>query len=402
MPVVVDNNFSQDTYGTRTERLIAIQGNFASIQPELQAPAHIVTWAVDCFDVYSNLLAVSGLEMSESETATAVVAEKVAALEEAYQNIRYIGTSIYSDNLSVQNEYGFITEFPDSRDDMFRVVDKVVLAYDKHTDAGLTPLIPLTLITRLTNARGELETAIANQDSERFDARKAVNDASTRFVSDTKILNELKSWFYVMIGKEDPRITLIGMVNPGTVGGGKQIAAPQNLRYETDYMKVVWDAVENATSYSLEVSNDGLNFTELTTTTDPEFSYIPYDAHSWFRVRSRSANGYSEYSSTIDFWYYEPLPAPANFAAEIIPGHECRLSWEMVHSATTYRVYISDVAFGEPEGPFIPFLNTGQLEYTTTLTPGRRMYFKVTCFNPYQAESAFSNTAYVEVTGGTQ
>jgi hypothetical protein len=74
----------------------------------------------------------------------------------------------------------------------------------------------------------------------------------------------------------------------------------------------------------------------------------------------------------------------------------------MVHSATTYRVYISDVAFGEPEGPFIPFLNTGQLEYTTTLTPGRRMYFKVTCFNPYQAESAFSNTAYVEVTGGTQ
>jgi hypothetical protein len=103
----------------------------------------------------------------------------------------------------------------------------------------------------------------------------------------------------------------------------------------------------------------------------------------------------------MDFWYYDPLPAPANFAAEIIPGHECRLSWELVHSATTYRVYISDVAFGEPEGPFIPFLNTGQLEYTTSLTPGRRMYFKVTCFNPYQAESGFSNTAYVEVTGGT-
>jgi hypothetical protein len=120
MPVIVDNNFSQDTYGMRTERLIAIQGNFATIQTELQAPAHIETWAEDCFDVYSNLLAVSGLEMGESETATAIVAEKVTALNEAYQNVRYIGTSIYADNLKIQNEYGFITAFPDSRDDMFR------------------------------------------------------------------------------------------------------------------------------------------------------------------------------------------------------------------------------------------------------------------------------------------
>jgi hypothetical protein len=184
-------------------------------------------------------------------------------------------------------------------------------------------------------------------------------------------------------------------VSPGS------LTAPQNLRYETDYMKVVWDAVENATSYQLEVSTDGVNFTELTTTTDPEFGFIPYDAHTYYKCRARNSGGYGGYSTVMDFWYYDPLPAPQNFQAEIIPGHECRLSWEMVHSATTYRVYISDVAFGEPEGPFIPFLNTGQLEYTTTLTPGRRMYFKVTCFNPYQAESAFSNTSYVEVTGGT-
>jgi len=33
MPVIVDNNFSHDTYGIRAERLNAIQGNFALIQP---------------------------------------------------------------------------------------------------------------------------------------------------------------------------------------------------------------------------------------------------------------------------------------------------------------------------------------------------------------------------------
>ena len=47
MPIVVNNNFSQDTYGMRTERLIAIQGNFALIQPELSSPAHITNWEDD-------------------------------------------------------------------------------------------------------------------------------------------------------------------------------------------------------------------------------------------------------------------------------------------------------------------------------------------------------------------
>ena len=74
MPVVVDNVFSRDTYGMRAERLIAIQGNFASIQTELQAPAHIATWAVNCADIYNDLLATSELELNESEGATAIVA----------------------------------------------------------------------------------------------------------------------------------------------------------------------------------------------------------------------------------------------------------------------------------------------------------------------------------------
>jgi hypothetical protein len=248
------------------------------------------------------------------------------------------------------------------------------------------------LITSFYNAMYEQSQAVANRDNASKDRIEKANELFgllSRYCEIGKTI-----WYETNEAKYNDYI-IYTSVSPGS------LTAPQNLRYETDYMKVVWDAVENATSYQLEISTDGVNFTELTTITDPEFGYIPYDAHTYYKCRARNSGGYGGYSNIYDFWYYEPLPAPANFQAEIIPGHECRLSWEMVHSATTYRVYISDVAFGEPEGPFIPFLNTGQLEYTTTLTPGRRMYFKVTCFNPYQAESTFSNTSYVEVTGGT-
>ena len=306
MPVVVNNNFSQDTYGMRTERLIAIQENFDSVQPDLQAPAHIVAWAEDCYDVYSNLLAVSGLEMSESETATAIVAESVAALESAYQNVRYIGTSIYADNMKIQNEYSFNEEFPASRDDMFRRVDKVALAYDKHTDEGLTPLIPANLISRLATAASDLREALGNQDKERFEARRAVTDVSERFVADSKILNELKSWAYVMFGKNDDRLTLIGMVNPQSGGGGGSTtpvpAAPTNLVYNPAVPSITWDPVAGATSYEVQHKTDAATeWNIIYTGTDTNLLHADPDGDYVARVRGRSDGGFGEFSTELEY-----------------------------------------------------------------------------------------------------
>jgi len=197
---------------------------------------------------------------------------------------------------------------------------------------------------------------------------------------------------------DSPALTEYYLLYPEGPGPGP-ITAPANLRYNTQYLKVEWDAVANATSYQLDVSTDGVNFSELVTTSDPEFSYIPYDAHTFFRVRSRNANGFSDYSNIIDFWYYEPLPAPANFVAELIPGHQYKLSWDLVHSVTSYKIYISDVPFGEPESVFAPLYETSALEYTGAITAGRRYYFKITSNNNYEPESAYSSTEFVEVTG---
>lgn len=305
MPVILDNNFAKDTYGVRTERLIAIQGNFASIQPELQAPAHIESWAEDCFDVYSNLLAVSGLEMGESETATAIVAEKVDALMEAYQNVRYIGTSIYLNNQNIVNEYGFNEAFPEKRDDMFRRIDKVLLAYSKHTTEGLTPLIPSTLITRLTLVRDEMQTAIANQDKERFEARRAVTDASERFVSDTKYLIELKSWAYVMFGKQDDRLTLIGMVNPQSGSGSTPVPvppAPTNLIYHSEVPSITWDPVVGATSYEVQHKTDAATeWNIIYTGTDTNLLHADPPGEYNVRIRARNDGGFGEFSAILNY-----------------------------------------------------------------------------------------------------
>ena len=82
MPVVVDNNFSKDSYGMRSERLIAIQENLPTVQPDLQAPAAIVTWAATCHDVFLALWGDAQAEEGESKGATVIVDEKQLAMED--------------------------------------------------------------------------------------------------------------------------------------------------------------------------------------------------------------------------------------------------------------------------------------------------------------------------------
>jgi hypothetical protein len=50
------------------------------------------------------------------------------------------------------------------------------------------------------------------------------------------LLQELKSWWYIRLGKDDPRITLIGMVNPKKPGAKRKhkVSAPQTEKKEIE------------------------------------------------------------------------------------------------------------------------------------------------------------------------
>jgi hypothetical protein len=214
MDVIRNNNFTDDTYGTRVERLIAIEGNFASVQPFLQAPAHIADWAVDCQTVFSDVLATSGVEINFGESSTMTVVAKESILTEEYQKTRYLAYSIYKDLPDYFKDYGFDLAFPLRKVEKLNRVDNVLKTYARHSADGVTPLLPDLIISRLTDARNNYELAMNDQSEQKSIARHAVTLTSARFDSDTKMLIELKAWWYAMMGKSDPRITIIGMVNP--------------------------------------------------------------------------------------------------------------------------------------------------------------------------------------------
>ena len=399
MPVVVDNVFSKDTYGMRTERLIAIQTNFDLIQPDLSAPANIATWAEDCYDVYANLLALSQLEANESEGATVVVSEKEAALDEVYQYVKNMGLTIYKDMPKFIEDYGFEFTYPLRRDDKLACADKVILCYNRHVVALVTPLIPQVMITRLEDAKDEFKTAIGNQDKERSDARHAVANISEQFAKDTQKLNELKIWAYAMLGKQDPRMGLIGMVNPGTGGGGKVPAAPTNLQYDQITGRISWESTPEATSFKVMVAFESEEFLEIYSDVELETYYVPPSSPSSFilHVFARSSAGYGDFASlTVN---YDPPLQPPDYMSLTVTNPTLRtiaINWGDSVGANAYRLFHSAVALSAPQGEFSLVGEYSITSYNGTVNAATRNYFYVVAVKGEET-SAPSDVSYIDM-----
>ena len=298
MPIIVNNNFANDTYNVRSERLAAIQGNFASMQPDLQAPDYIETWAESCYDNFAQAWELSGLEDDQSQSATLDFNNKLDLMEEEYQNAKMLGTTIYRNNAKFLKDFGFDTKFPDLRGEKINKARKVLVTHQEHVDAAISPLIPQAVIDRLTDAVEDAEAARAAQDKERKEYQHANDELRELFDTDSGILNELKAWWFAVLGKKDGRITAIGMVNPDYSGSGSTPtpvpAAPTNLVYHSEVPSITWDPVVGATSYEVQHKEDSdTEWNIIYTGTDTNLLHA--DPPGEYNVRMRARKGYFSY-----------------------------------------------------------------------------------------------------------
>ena len=75
---------------------------------------------------------------------------------------------------------------------------------------------------------------------------------------------------------------------------------PTGLKYLIEQNTAVWDVVENATSYELQYSPDGSDWSEAYGGADNMVHYFPpQGGTAFFRCRARNANGFGEYSEVL-------------------------------------------------------------------------------------------------------
>jgi hypothetical protein len=190
------------------------------------------------------------------------------------------------------------------------------------TDIDSLETIATELNTRYNVQQDYLQHTYSRTE-ERTIAFNAVWDVMVKINAASKIVfkdSPAKIEFYLLYQASTPIGTL---------------TAPTNFEFNNGTLIFDWHAVENATSYELESSTDGTNYSSYWTGTELSctLTEIP-STMMYYRVRARNAGGYGPSSDVIQYDFHPPLVAPSNIV--LIP-HLSQFMWGNVISATSYE-----------------------------------------------------------------
>ncbi len=363
MEIILANDFTQDTLGRRGVRLMEIQNTIASLQPSLNVSPELFNWATNCYDNYTALRTTASAELGEKEGATTELDMKEKIMRETYTDIRGIVLARYKDYPQHLDDFNLDLEFPDKTEARMAKVLNVVKISERHMAAGVPCVLPPEMQDRLRNVVADVRDAYEQKDTEKFESKHATRALWDLFDADSARLAELLNWAKVMWGRYDLRFELIGMVpmKQGSGGGGGDLpAVPEGfeLKWLDPFLKLSWNPVEGATSYQLAFSADGGDtWEELYSGPELGFEYEPPAGLRQYRVRARNANGYGDWSVTLEYDIEEPAPV-GSFPAELsglyaiyhdFPSPFIEVGHDPQDGADGYNLKRVVVAIGDPD-----------------------------------------------------
>ena len=224
---------------------------------------------------------------------------------------------------------------------MNKYTDDSLLSAGRRVHSQMTTFLPDLADTGLTQAMLD-DTADLNDEFEvaknlQF-RRTSERDKETevRINKGNEIYSLVSTYCEIgkrVYAKSDPvkynEYIIYTAASPGT------LTAPANFVFDPITLKFTWDAVENATSYELQFSEDDITYAQLWTGTELEFNLSPmlYNLY-YFRIRARNAGGFGPFSVVISYNFDAPLTAPTNFTRV---DNLSEFMWAVVPTATSYE-----------------------------------------------------------------
>ena len=310
MAIIEHNRFSADLLVLRTARLEALKTYIETWGATLHISAEMIAWALGAYDVWVTLLGLSSVENGESKEAYQTMHEADDKTFDYCIKCRDLLREKYGYDDQKLAVYGIEGKFPQGRRQKMNSVRDLLDGHRRMVEEGDPNVLPEDFITKL---QGFYDAGNSAYNSillkEKPEADKSFDNQNKQFEEDSRKLSELYKTALMTWDDMEPYLVQLGFAPRIPKPGGGQPGIPDGLSstYVSPKLSITWNACENTTSYQLVYSEDLEVWEELYAGADTQFDYDPPAVKRTYKVRARNANGFSDWSNTIEF---EPPDVP--------------------------------------------------------------------------------------------
>ena len=241
--------------------------------------------------------------------------EKDVLAEQVKEQIRFMNVRVeaaFGANSIVYDTFRFgdYNKIPD--DALLTTIQRVTRMANQYiAELGTYGVTP-ALITQLDTLSDQFSDAIVAQEGAVDARRMAANDrtiaANEIYTFVTNYSNFGKKFYAKTNPAKYEDYVIYTTTSPGS------LTAPQNFMFDPVNYDFSWSAVENATSYILQESTDGTNWTEYWSGAETTCAYEESPVvMMYFRVLAHNAGGNSAPSNTLTYDFAPTLVAPGSF-----------------------------------------------------------------------------------------
>ncbi len=197
--------------------------------------------------------------------------------------------SVYIDDLTKLSEAQFLK---DSKIILSAATKELV----KMSDYGLTQELLDSLEQEIDNYENAIDS-VAMKKMQREEATELRIDASNKLFDNVKRLCDFGKliYYHTSAARYNNFVLYPSSVSP--------VSAPTNFSSALGSRIVSWAEVENATSYRLETSRDGVNFNEAYSGIEPFAELELEQGLNFIRTQARNQNGYGPISDVFEKYY---------------------------------------------------------------------------------------------------
>jgi len=255
-----NNNFAQDDYEGRLERLISFCAHITDFSAELGLTGDLLLWAQNARTELEDIRGEAQTKKFDSHMAFSDFRSKQEETKALYQRAKDILRAMIAaqDNADeIIRAYSIDGKTPITREGIETAVDDLAAQHEIYKSEGAEWVLPDHVVDSLRTLRAEMRELHTIARTKREKAKIAREAYHKRFRENTHKLKLIYELGVLAWGVDGNNFMVLGMLPKSMIWTKKRPPSPSNLRYNGTSRELRWDRIDGADSYELNYRESG-------------------------------------------------------------------------------------------------------------------------------------------------